>query len=102
MEVVLDAYKRPYDKRNPVICMDETPKQLIAETRVPIPQNPGSPAKYDYEYKRNGVCNIFMASEPLTGKRYTQVTEFKKRKIGQGSYPQLLISTAKLIGLLWL
>jgi len=60
--------------------MDESPKQLIAETRVPIPQHPGSPAKYDYEYKRNGVCNIFMASEPLTGKRYTDVTEFKKKE----------------------
>ena len=80
MEVVLDVYKRPYNERNPVICMDETPKQLIGETRVPIPQHPGSPAKFDYEYKRNGVCNIFMASEPLTGKRYTKVTEFKKKE----------------------
>jgi hypothetical protein len=80
MEVVLDVYKRPYNKRNPVICMDETPKQLIGETRVPIPQRPGALIRYDYEYKRNGVCNIFMASEPLTGKRYTKVTEYKKRK----------------------
>lgn len=79
MEVVLDVYKRPYDAKNPVICMDETPKQLIGETREPIPQSPGMPAKHDYEYKRNGVCNIFMASEPLTGKRYTKVTEFKKK-----------------------
>jgi len=79
MEVVLDVYKRPYDERNPVICMDESPKQLIGETRIPIRQSPGSPAKYDYEYKRNGVCNIFMASEPLIGKRYTKVTEYKKK-----------------------
>ena len=79
MEVVLDVYKRPYNKKNPVICMDETPKQLIGETRVPIPQRSGTPARYDYEYKRNGVSNIFMASEPLTGKRYTKVTEFKKK-----------------------
>lgn len=80
MEAVLDVYKRSYNMRNPVICMDETPKQLIGETRLPIPQRPGAPARYDYEYKRNGVCNIFMASEPLTGKRYTKVTEYKKRK----------------------
>lgn len=59
--------------------MDETPKQLIGEMRTPIPQRPGSPAKYDYEYKRNGVCNIFMASEPLRGKRYASVTESKKK-----------------------
>ena len=68
MEVVLDVYKRPYDASNPVICMDETPIQLIGETRVPIQQSPGHPAKHDYEYKRNGVCNIFMASEPLDRK----------------------------------
>lgn len=75
----MDVYKRPYNRNNPVICMDETPKQLIGETKVPIPQGPGYPAKHDYEYKRNGVCNIFMASEPLCGKRYTKVTEYKKK-----------------------
>ena len=79
MEVVLDVYKRPYDERNPVICMDETPKQLIGEKRLPIPQRPGTLQRYDYEYVRNGVCNIFMASEPLTGKRYTKVTEYKRK-----------------------
>lgn len=79
MEVVLDVYKRPYDASNPVICMDETPIQLIGETRVPIQQSPGHPAKHDYEYKRNGVCNIFMASEPLNGIRYAKVTAYKKK-----------------------
>ena len=79
MEVVLDVYKRPYDENNPLLCMDETPKQLIGEMKTPIKQRPGSPAKYDYEYKRNGVCNIFMASEPLMGKRYVSVTETKKK-----------------------
>jgi len=79
MEVVLDVYKRPYDENNPLVCMDETPKQLIGEMKTPIKQRPGSPAKYDYEYKRNGVCNIFMASEPLMGKRYVSVTETKKK-----------------------
>lgn len=79
MEVVLDVYKRPYDENNPLVCMDETPKQLIGEMKTPIKERPGSPAKYDYEYKRNGVCNIFMASEPLMGKRYVSVTETKKK-----------------------
>lgn len=75
----MDIYKRPYNRNNPVICMDETPKQLIGKNKVPIPQGPGYPAKHDYEYKRNGVCNIFMVSEPLCGKRYTKVTEYKKK-----------------------
>jgi hypothetical protein len=79
MEVVLDVYKRSYNKDNPVVCMDETPKQLIGELRTPIQASPGMPAKFDYEYKRNGVCNIFMASEPLNGKRYASVTETKKK-----------------------
>ena len=76
----MDVYKRPYDASNPVICMDETPIQLIGETRVPIRHSPGHPAKHDYEYKRNGVCNIFMASEPLNGKRNAKVTGYKKKE----------------------
>jgi hypothetical protein len=58
MEKVLEIYKRPYDARYPVVCMDESPKQLIKETRVPIKAGPGHEEKYDYEYARNGVCNI--------------------------------------------
>lgn len=80
MEMVLDVYKRPYDKRYPVICMDESPKQLIGETKVPIPISPGQPARDDYEYKRCGVCNIFMACEPLAGKRMVKITERKTKK----------------------
>lgn len=75
MEMVLDVYKRPYDPRFPVVCMDESPKQLIEETKVPIAASPGNAAKYDYEYKRCGVCNIFMACEPLAGKRIVKITE---------------------------
>jgi hypothetical protein len=75
MEMVLDVYKRPLDRRYPVICMDETPKQLIAETRVPVPASPGRPARHDYEYRRCGVCNIFLACEPLAGNRLVAVTE---------------------------
>ena len=80
MEMVLDVYKRPFDPLNPVICMDESPKQLIAETRIPVPCSPGKPARCDYEYKRCGMCNIFLACEPLTGKRMVKITERKTKK----------------------
>ena len=69
MEKVLDVYKRPYDQRFPVVCMDESPRQLIDEVKTPIPCAPGRPARYDYEYKRYGICNVFIANEPLAGKR---------------------------------
>ena len=80
MEMVLDVYKRAFDPRFPVICMDESPKQLIGEKKIPILASPGQPAKYDYEYKRCGVCNIFMACEPLAGKRMVKITERKTKK----------------------
>ncbi|MCD6146686.1 MAG: IS630 family transposase [Thermoplasmata archaeon] len=80
MEMVLDVYKRPFDPRYPVVCMDESPKQLIAETKTPIPASPGQPARHDYEYRRCGVCNIFMACEPLAGKRMVKTTERKTRR----------------------
>ena len=75
MEQVLDIYRRPYDPAFPVVCMDETPRQLIGETRLPISGAPGQPAREDYEYRRCGTCNVFMASEPLAGTRMTRVTE---------------------------
>ncbi len=75
MEQVLDVYKRRYSKDFPVVCMDESPKQLIKETRVSIAMTPGYDAKEDFEYERCGVANIFLASEPLQGKRYVEVTE---------------------------
>lgn len=80
MEMVLDVYKAPYDKRFPVVCMDESPKQLIKQTRIPIARKPGRDAKKDYEYARNGVANIFMVNEPLKGKRYTKVLTSKTKK----------------------
>lgn len=79
MEMVLDIYKTPYNVAIPVVCMDESPKQLIRETRVPIERKPGSDAKHDYEYERFGVTNIFMANEPLRGKRYVKITEKKTK-----------------------
>ncbi len=79
MEKVLDVYKRPYSQQFPVVCMDESPKQLIRETRKLIPASPGQPERHDYEYERCGVCNIFMANEPLAGKRLVEITERKTK-----------------------
>ena len=75
MERVLDVYRRPYDVTQPVVCMDETPRQLIRETRTPLAPQPGRLERHDYEYERCGVCNVFMATEPLAGRRLTKVTE---------------------------
>ncbi len=75
MENVLETYKRPYDPKNPVVCMDETSKQLVAETRTPRAAGPGKPARYDYEYERNGAANVFMFTEPLANWREATVTE---------------------------
>ena len=80
MEKVLDVYKRPYDPAHPVVCMDESPKQLIGERRIPIPASPGQLARYDYEYRRHGMCNVFIACEPLKGKRMVKITERKTGK----------------------
>ena len=80
MERVLDVYKRPLNKDQPLVCMDESPRQLIAETRLSISMKPGHEAKEDFEYARCGVANIFLASEPLTGKRYVEVTGQKTKK----------------------
>lgn len=79
MEDVLDVYHRPYDARYPVVCMDETNKQLIRERRLPIPTAPGQPARIDSEYERNGVANLFMFTEPLAGKRRVKVTKQRTR-----------------------
>jgi DDE superfamily endonuclease len=80
MEMVLSVYKRTLDPRYPVVCMDESPRQLIAETKAPISASPGQSARHDYEYKRCGVCNIFLACEPLAGERMVKVTERKTKQ----------------------
>ena len=80
MERVLDVYKRPYSSIYPVVCMDESPKQLIEQIHQPIAMKVGRPARVDYDYIRNGVVNIFMANEPLKGKRLVEVTESKTKK----------------------
>ena len=74
MEDVLEVYARPYDPRRPVVCMDETNKQLIGEVREPLPVAPGQPERVEHEYVRNGVAQIFLEVEPLTG-RFVEATE---------------------------
>ena len=69
------GWHRPHDPDSPVVCLDETSKQLIAETRVPIPAKPGHPKRYDYEYERNGTANLFMMFAPLEGWRHVEVTD---------------------------
>lgn len=76
----MDVYKRPFDPRYPVVCMDESPKQLIAETKTPISALPGHLVMYDYEYKRCGVCNIFIACEPLKGMRMVKTTKQRTKQ----------------------
>jgi hypothetical protein len=79
MEDVLDIYKRPYDEKRPVICMDETNKQQMKEVREAIPAEPGKVERFDTEYERNGVSNIFLSFEPLAGKRNLKVTDRRTR-----------------------
>ncbi|MCH8012828.1 MAG: transposase [Candidatus Marinimicrobia bacterium] len=79
MEQVLDVYRRPYNVRYPVVNMDESTKQLIGETKIPLPMKSGQAAKYDCEYIRRGVCNIFMANEALRGRRFVKITERKTK-----------------------
>ena len=77
MEDILAVYRRPYDPDQPMVCMDETTKQLTKETRNPVAAEPGCPARYDYEYDRNGVCNLFVFYEPFGGKRYVSITDHR-------------------------
>jgi hypothetical protein len=77
MEDVLEVYTRPYDPRRPQVCLDETSVQLVGETRVPVPMAPGQPARYDYEYERNGTSALFMLTEPLRGWREVVVADHR-------------------------
>jgi hypothetical protein len=80
MEDVLQVYKRPYDPLRPVVCMDETSKQLIGEIRLPVDGAPGQPRRVDYEYERKGVADLFMFFEPLRGWRRVWITP-QRRKV---------------------
>ena len=79
MEDILDVYQRPYDPQRPQVCMDETSKQLVGEVTQPLPLEPGQPPRYDYEYVRNGVANLFLFFEPLTGQRVVKVTAHRTK-----------------------
>jgi DDE superfamily endonuclease len=92
MEDVLDVYHRPYDPQQPVVCLDECSKQLIGEVREPLPPKPGQVAKYDSEYERRGTANVFMAVEPLAGKRTVRVTD-RRTRLDWAQFVRLLLLT---------
>jgi len=95
MENVLSLYKQPYDKAQPLVCMDESSKQMLKETRIPLPREPGKPERYDTEYERNGTSNLFLFFEPLRGWRRIDVTQSRTatdwahqiRKLVDEDYP---------------
>jgi hypothetical protein len=80
MEEVLEIYKREYDSEHPLLCFDESSKQQIQEVIESLPMKPGKPERYDSEYQRNGVSNLFMIFEPFEGKRHVEVTEQRTKK----------------------
>jgi hypothetical protein len=80
MEDVLDLYKQPYDPNRPLVCMDETSKQLVSEVIAPLSATPGRLERYDYEYERQGVANLFIFFEPLGGRRHIQVTDQRTKR----------------------
>jgi hypothetical protein len=80
MEDVLAVYQRPYDSRRPVVCLDETSRQLLGEIRAALPPSAGQPARHDYEYQRHGTANLFMVFEPLAGWRHVPVTQRRTRQ----------------------
>ena len=90
MEDVLSVYKRPYDPKRPVVCMDEMPRQLIEDVRQPLPARPGKPERRDYHYKRNGVVNLFMFFEPLAGWRTVMVRDQRTKTDWAACMKQLL------------
>jgi hypothetical protein len=90
MEDVLDVYARPYEPQHPVVCMDESSKQLVSEVRQPLPPEPGQPQRVDFEYRREGVCNVFLSCDFLRGWRHVQVTE-RRTKSDWASFIQQLV-----------
>jgi hypothetical protein len=75
MEDILDLYAEPYQPAFPVICFDEVPYQMVSETKLPLPMRNGKPGRYDFEYRREVTCNLFMFLQPLAGWRYIKVTD---------------------------
>jgi len=93
MEDILEVYQRPHDPDKPLVCLDETSKQLIVETREPIAAEPGRPKREDYEYERNGVANLFMLFAPLEGWRHVKVTD----RHAAVDYAHALSSTLRIL-----
>jgi hypothetical protein len=96
MEDVLDLYEEPYDPKRPVVCFDEMPYQMVAEKRTPVPAEPGRAARYDYEYERRGMVNIFAIFEPKAGWRHLELSERRTavdfaramRRLAEEHYPE--------------
>ena len=101
MEDMLAVYTRPHDPDRPLVCLDETSKQLTAETRLPIPMKPGRPARFDYEYERNGVANLFMMFAPLEGWRHVQVTDDPPPLEIAGSFQMAKLHSFAVTGPAW-
>ena len=80
MEDILDLYAEPYQPAFPVICFDEVPYQMVSETKLPLPMQNGKPGRYDYEYRREGTCNLFMFLQPLAGWRHFKVTDQRTKQ----------------------
>lgn len=85
MENILHLYEQPHDPKRPLVCIDERPCQLIGDVLVPLPMVPGKPQREGYQYKRNGVCTVFIAVEPLTGWRFIYVSR-QRRKIDYAAF----------------
>jgi hypothetical protein len=90
MEDVRDVYTRPYDEKHPLVCMDETTKQLVGEIQAPVAVAPGRAERYDYEYVRHGVANLFLLFDPLQGERHVKVTDHRTRTDWAGLMRELV------------
>ena len=90
MENILNLYEQPYDPKRPLVCIDERPCQLIGDVLVPLPMTPGKPKREGYQYKRNGVCTVFIAVEPLTGWRFIHVS-LRRTKIDYAAFMEMVV-----------
>ena len=90
MENILNLYEQAYDPKRPLVCIDERPCQLIGDVLVPLPMTPGKPRREGYQYKRNGVCTVFIAVEPLTGWRFIHVSQ-QRTKIDYAAFMQMVV-----------
>ena len=90
MEDILDLYAEPFDALYPVICFDEVPYQMVSETRLPLPMQNGKPQRFDFEYRREGTCNLFMFLQPLAGWRHVKVTQRRTKQDFAGCMHELV------------